>query len=102
GFQGMTEQGEITTLGRGGSDTTAAALAAAVGAEVIDIYTDVDGVYTADPRLVPEARTMVTITYDEVAQMAVEGARVIHPRAIEIAMRANVPVRVRSTFSDAP
>src|SRR5690606_33561545 len=65
GFQGMTEQGEITTLGRGGSDTTAAALAAAVGAEVIDIYTDVDGVYTADPRLVPEARTMVTITYDE-------------------------------------
>jgi len=102
GFQGITEQGQVTTLGRGGSDTTAAALGAALNAEVVDIYTDVEGVYTADPRVVPEARTMVTATYEEVAQMAVEGARVIHPRAIEIAMRASVPLRVRSTFSDAP
>ncbi|HEX6988824.1 MAG TPA: aspartate kinase [Bacillota bacterium] len=101
GFQGITEAGDITTLGRGGSDTTAAALGAVLAAEAIEIYTDVDGVYTADPRVVPEARTLVTVTYEEVAQMAVEGARVIHPRAIEIAMRANVPVRVRSTFSDA-
>src|SRR5690606_29009876 len=102
GFQGVTEHGDITTPGRGGRDTTAAALAAALGAGAVEIYTDVEGVYTADPRLVPDARTMLTATYDEVAQMAVEGARVIHPRAIEIAMRANVPVRVRSTVSDAP
>lgn len=102
GFQGVSERGEITTLGRGGSDTTAAALGAALGAEVVEIYTDVGGVYTADPRLVPSARSLSRVTYDEVAQMAVQGARVIHPRAVEIAMRANVPLRVRGTFVDDP
>jgi len=102
GFQGVTEKGDITTLGRGGSDTTAAALGAALGAEVVEVYTDVDGVKTADPRYVPEARTLDVVTYDEVAQMAHEGARVVHPRAVEIAMRANVPLRVRSTFDDFP
>ena len=100
GFQGASDRGEVTTLGRGGSDTTAAALGAALGAEAVEIYTDVGGIYTADPRIVPEARSLYTATYEEVAQMAVEGARVIHPRAIEIAMRANLPVRVRGTFSE--
>ncbi|MCL6451035.1 MAG: aspartate kinase [Acetobacteraceae bacterium] len=102
GFQGATETGEATTLGRGGSDTTAAALGAALGAEVVEIYTDVDGVKTADPRLVPEARTLEVVGYEEIAQMAVEGARVVHPRAVEIAMRNNVPLRVRSTFTQDP
>lgn len=103
GFQGITEDGrEFTTLGRGGSDTTAAALGVALRAEVVEIYTDVDGVKTADPRLVPEARTLSTATYDEIVQMAHEGARVVHPRAVELAMRGNVPLRVRSTFSDDP
>ena len=101
GFQGASENGEVTTLGRGGSDTTATALGAALGAEAVEIYTDVDGIYTADPRIVPGARSLLTATYEEVAQMAVEGARVIHPRAIEIAMRANLPVRVRGTFSES-
>ena len=103
GFQGVTEDGrEITTLGRGGSDTTAAALGVALRAEVVEIYTDVDGIKTADPRLVPEARTLSTATYDEIVQMAHEGARVVHPRAVELAMRGNVPLRIRSTFSDDP
>ncbi|HEY8416105.1 MAG TPA: aspartate kinase [Thermaerobacter sp.] len=103
GFQGVTEDGrDVTTLGRGGSDTTAAALGVALRAEVVEIYTDVDGVKTADPRLVPEARTLSTATYDEIVQMAHEGARVVHPRAVELAMRGNVPLRVRSTFSDDP
>lgn len=102
GFQGVTEGGEITTLGRGGSDTTAAAIGAAMPAQAIEVFTDVDGVFTADPRIVPEAKSLATVTYEEVAQMAVQGARVIHPRAIEIAMRANVPVWVRNTFSDQP
>ncbi len=103
GFQGMTEDGrEFTTLGRGGSDTTAAALGVALRAEVVEIYTDVDGIKTADPRLVPEARTLSTATYDEIVQMAHEGARVVHPRAVELAMRGNVPLRIRSTFSDDP
>lgn len=102
GFQGVTEDGDVTTLGRGGSDTTAAALAVALRAEAVDIYTDVDGVYTADPRMVPDARPLEAVSYEEVAQMAVQGARVVHPRAVEIAMRGNVPVRVRSTFADGP
>lgn len=102
GFQGVTERGEITTLGRGGSDTTAAALGVALGAEVIEIYTDVDGVKTADPGLVPDARTIEVMTYDEVSQMAHEGAKVIHPRAVEIAMKKNIPIRVKSTFKDGP
>lgn len=102
GFQGITEGGEVTTLGRGGSDTTAAALGTALQAEVIEIYTDVDGVKTADPRIVPEARTLRAVTYDEVCQMAHEGARVVHPRAVEIAMRGNVPLLVRGTFGESP
>ncbi|MGE5484234.1 MAG: aspartate kinase [Ignavibacteriales bacterium] len=101
GFQGVTASGDVTTLGRGGSDTTAAALGATLGASVVDIYTDVDGVKTADPRLVPEARTIGRMTYDEVTQMAVQGARVVHPRAVEICARASVPLRIRSTFADS-
>lgn len=102
GFQGKTEEGEVTTIGRGGSDTTAVALGAAVGAEVVEIYTDVDGIKTADPRLVPEAKTLELITYSEIFQMANQGAKVVHPQAVEIAMRRNLPLRVRSTFSDSP
>ena len=103
GFQGMTENnGNFTTLGRGGSDTTAAALGAALHADLVEIYTDVDGIMTADPRLVENADILDQISYQEVAQMAHNGAKVIHPRAVEIAMGANVPLVVRSTFSDAP
>lgn len=102
GFQGMAETGDITTLGRGGSDTTAAALGVALRAEVVEIFTDVDGVKTADPRLVPEARTLAVVSYEELLQMANEGARVVHPRAVELALRANLPLRVRRTSSDAP
>lgn len=102
GFQGISESGDITTLGRGGSDTTAAALGAALGAEVVEIYTDVDGVKTADPRIVPEARTIETVGHFEVCQMASEGAKVVHPRAVEIAMRSNVPLRVKSTRGGGP
>mgnify|MGYP000312540071 CR=1 FL=1 len=102
GFQGETEQGDVTTLGRGGSDTTAAALGAALGAEAIEIFTDVDGIKTADPRLVPEARTLKVISYDEISQLAHEGAKVIHPRAVDIAMRNNIPLRIRGTFDDSP
>jgi aspartate kinase len=102
GFQGMTNQGQIATLGRGGSDTTASALGGALQAEVVEIYTDVDGVKTADPRLVPEARTLTVTTYDEIAQMAHYGAKVVHPRAVEIAMQHRVPLRIRSTFDPTP
>lgn len=102
GFQGVSEAGDITTLGRGGSDTTAAALGVALQAEVVEIYTDVDGIKTADPRLVPDARTIEQMTYEEVFQMAHGGAKVIHPRAVEIAMRHDVPLRVRSTFAESP
>jgi aspartate kinase len=99
GFQGATEDGEVTTLGRGGSDVTASALGVALGAEVIDIYTDVEGIMTADPRIVENARLLDAITYNEICQLAREGAKVIHPRAVEIAMERNIPLRVRSTFS---
>lgn len=102
GFQGMTEDGQITTLGRGGSDTTAAALGVALGAETIDIYTDVEGIMTADPRIVEDAQILDTLTYNEICQMAYQGSKVIHPRAVEIAMQRNIPLRVKSTFSDAP
>jgi aspartate kinase len=101
GFQGVTKDGRITTLGRGGSDTTAAALAVALRAVRIDIYTDVDGVKTADPKIVNNAKTLSKVTYNEICQMAHEGARVIHPRAVEIAMQGNIPIRILSTFSDA-
>ena len=102
GFQGMTGEGEFTTLGRGGSDTTASALGAALNAEMIEIYTDVDGIMTADPRLVDNAKILDCISYGEVCQLAHQGAKVIHPRAVEIAMQKNIPLIVKSTFSDAP
>lgn len=102
GFQGISAGGEVTTLGRGGSDTTAAALGGALRAEAIEIFTDVDGIKTADPRIVPDARTLKTTTYDELAQMAHHGARIVHPRAVELAMQYNIPLRVRSTFDPGP
>ncbi|GAW91777.1 aspartate kinase [Calderihabitans maritimus] len=102
GFQGITKEGEITTLGRGGSDTTAVALGVALQAEVVEIYTDVDGIKTADPRIVKEAKTLENITYNEICQLAHEGARVIHPRAVEIAMQNNIPLRVKCTFNNNP
>lgn len=102
GFQGITETGQITTLGRGGSDTTASALGVALNAEAIDIYTDVAGIMTADPGIVEDARILNVVTYNEIVQLAYQGAKVIHPRAVEIAMQKNVPLRVKSTFSDAP
>lgn len=100
GFQGMTTEGELTTLGRGGSDTSATALGVALRAEIVDIFTDVEGVYTADPRIVEEARPISAITYYEICNLAHLGAKVIHPRAVEIAMQASIPIRVRSTFSN--
>jgi aspartate kinase len=102
GFQGQTEFGEITTLGRGGSDTSAAALGAALHAEWVDIFTDVEGVMTADPRIVEDARQLQVLTYNEICNMAYQGAKVIHPRAVEIAMNAKIPLRIRSTYSDQP
>ncbi|PWK15870.1 aspartate kinase [Tumebacillus permanentifrigoris] len=98
GFQGLTDEGEIATLGRGGSDTTAVALAGALGADLCEIYTDVDGVYTTDPRLVPAAKRIHEIPYDEMWELARLGANVLHPRAVESARRHGVPVRVRSSF----
>jgi len=102
GFQGISEGEDITTLGRGGSDTTAVALAASLKAEECQIYTDVEGVYTADPRLVPEARKLDEIGYDEMLEMASYGARVMHPRAVEVGELFNVPVLVASSFNDNP
>jgi len=98
GFQGMTEDLEITTLGRGGSDTSAVALAAALGASRCDIYTDVEGVYTTDPRIVPKASKLKEISYDEMLELAHAGANVLHPRSVETAKNSNVPMRVRSSF----
>ncbi|RJQ11268.1 MAG: aspartate kinase [Bacillota bacterium] len=102
GFQGVTDTGDVTTLGRGGSDTTAAALGAALSAEVVEIYTDVEGIKTADPRIVSKAKTLKVMSYQEVSQMAYEGARVIHPRAVEIAMRKDIPIRILSPTSPGP
>lgn len=99
GFQGITDSGEVTTLGRGGSDTTAAALGVALGAEMVDIFTDVDGVMTADPRLVDEARRLDVVTYNEIFNLAYQGAKVVHPRAVEVVMAHNIPMRVRQTSS---
>ena len=95
GFQGITPDGEITTLGRGGSDTTAVALGAALGADVVEIYKDVEGIMTADPKLVPTARPIERITYDEVSQMAALGARVLHPRAADIGREHNVRLVIK-------
>jgi aspartate kinase len=102
GFQGITEEMEITTLGRGASDTTAVALAAALEAERAEIFTDVEGVYTADPRLVPEARKLPEISYEEMLELAAWGAKVMHNRAVELGAIYNVPIYVASSFSDAP
>ncbi len=102
GFQGVDDDFNITTLGRGGSDTTAVALAAVLKADACEIYTDVDGVYTTDPRLLPEARQMSQISYDEMLELASIGAGVMHNRSIEFAKKFDVPICVRSSFSDAP
>ena len=100
GFQGITGHGDITTLGRGGSDTTAVAIAGAIHADVCEIYTDVDGVYTSDPRVVSNAQKMKEITYGEMLEMAKLGAGVMQPRAVEMGSRFSVPIHVRSTFSE--
>ncbi|MEW6192851.1 MAG: aspartate kinase [Bacillota bacterium] len=100
GFQGVGPTGDVTTLGRGGSDTTAVALAAALGADRCEIYTDVDGVYTADPRLVPEASKLPAISHDEMLELASLGAVVLHPRSVELARLYGVPLVVRSSFNN--
>lgn len=100
GFQGVNEFNDFTTLGRGGSDTTAAALGVALQAERIEIYTDVEGIMTADPRLVDNTKILDKVSYDEVCQLAYQGAKVIHPRAVEIAMQKHIPLLIKSTFSD--
>jgi aspartate kinase len=102
GFQGMTEVGDITTLGRGGSDLTGVALAAALKADVCEIFTDVDGVYTADPNVVPDARKLARVSYDEMLEMAALGAKVLQARSVEFAKKYGVPVHVRSTFKPDP
>ena len=99
GFQGVTEDGEITTLGRGGSDTSAVAIASALDAKRCDIYTDVEGVYTTDPRIVPNASKLDVVTYDEMLELASVGANVLHPRSVETAKQFNMPLRVRSSFN---
>lgn len=102
GFQGITEEGDLTTLGRGGSDTTAALLGEALKASAVEIYTDVDGIMTADPRIVSKAHILKKISYNEVFQFAEQGAKVVHPRAVEIAMRGNIPLVIKNTMSDSP
>ena len=102
GFQGADEKGDPVTLGRGGSDPSAVALAGALKADACEIYTDVDGVYSADPRLVPDARKMKEITYDEMLEMARLGAGVMQPRSVEMGMYFNIPIHVRSTFTNKP
>lgn len=100
GFQGLSKEDDTTTLGRGGSDTTAVALAAALKADVCEIYTDVDGLFTADPRVVPQARRLRTISQEETLELAAHGAKILHLRAVEFARRYNVPMHVRSSFSE--
>ena len=102
GFQGINKQDDITTLGRGGSDTTAVSIAASLGADLCQIYTDVDGVYTADPRLVPNARKLAAITYDEMLELASLGAQVLHNRSVEMAKKYNVDLEVVSSFTRNP
>jgi aspartate kinase len=102
GFQGVDDGGNITTLGRGGSDTSAVAVAAALGANVCEIYTDVDGVYTTDPNVCPTARKIDRISFEEMLELASLGAKVLQIRSVEIAMKYNVPIHVRTSFSDAP
>src|SRR5579884_873350 len=102
GFQGITDEFDITTLGRGGSDTTAVAMAAILRANLCEIYTDVDGVYTADPRLEPRARKLAEISYEEMLELAQQGARVMHPRAVELGSGYGIPIVVRSSFNTNP
>jgi aspartate kinase len=102
GFQGINEFEDVTTLGRGGSDTTAVAIAAALKADLCEIYTDVEGVFTSDPRIVPEARKMEKVSYDEMLEMASLGAKVLHGRSVEFAKKYSVPLVVRSSFSKSP
>ncbi len=102
GFQGITPDMDIATLGRGGSDTTAVALAASLGAQICEVYTDVEGIYTADPRLVPEARKLEEIGYDEMLELASYGSRVIHSRAVELGELYNIPILVASSFTERP
>lgn len=98
GFQGISKDDDVTTLGRGGSDTTAVALAAALHADVCEIYTDVDGLFSADPRIVPKAHRLRTLTQEETLEMAAHGAKILHLRAVEFARRYGVPLHVRSSF----
>ena len=102
GFQGVTSEGDLATLGRGGSDTSAVALAAAIHADRCDIYTDVDGVYTTDPRIVPRARKLDMVTYEEMLELASVGAKVLQTRSVGLAMRYNMPLQVLSSFEDRP
>jgi len=102
GCQGITADGDMTTLGRGGSDTTASALGAALSAEAIEIYSDTEGIMTADPRLAPHAHILDRISYEEASQLASQGANVIHPRAVDFARHKNIPLIVKSIFSDTP
>jgi aspartate kinase len=102
GFQGITDEMDITTLGRGGSDTTAVALATSLGAEACQIYTDVEGVFTADPKIVPEAQKLSEIGYEEMLELATYGAKVTHPRAVELGELFNVPILVASSFTESP
>jgi len=102
GFQGVNEQGDVTTLGRGGSDTSAVALAIALKADVCDIFTDVDGVYSTDPRIVPAASKIERISYEEMLELASQGAKVLQNRSVELAMRYQMPIHLRSSFVDVP
>ena len=101
GFQGITDKREITTLGRGGSDTTAVALGAAMKADEVEIYTDVDGIYTADPRVVPNPIKLQTVSYEEMLELAASGAKVLHPRSVEIAAKYNIKIHLRSSFDNS-
>lgn len=102
GFQGMTEDGEITTLGRGGSDITAVSFGEALSASLVEIYTDVEGIMTADPKIVPNASLLKHISYSEVFEIAEQGAKIIHPRAVESAMRSWIPIVIKNTMNDSP
>jgi aspartate kinase len=102
GFQGMTEAGDVTTLGRGGSDLSAVAIAAAINADICEIYTDVDGVYTADPNIVPNARKLEKISFEEMLELASLGAKVLQTRSVEFAVNHNIPIMVRSSFNNNP
>lgn len=99
GFQGVSTKAEITTLGRGGSDLTALALAASLKADLCEIYTDVEGIFTADPRIIPDAKKLKCITFDEILELAARGAQVMHTRAVEVAKKFNIPIHVRSSFN---